>query len=53
MISSGSSGHIFINDFVKIVTGGGFRIAKVKIFFRKVRHSLTLKGWIIMFFMYT
>ena len=36
MVSS-STGHIFVNDFVKIITGNGFRIAKVKTFFKKVR----------------
>ncbi len=41
MISSDSAGHIFVNDFVKIITGNGFGIAKVKTFFKKVRqHNL-------------
>lgn len=37
MINS-SCGHIFVNDFVKIFAGTGFKIAKVKTFYQKVRY---------------
>ena len=36
MINSSSIGHIFVNDFVKMFTGAGLKIAKVKTFFQKV-----------------
>ena len=36
MVASDSAGHIFVNDFVKYITGSGFKMAKIKTFFRKV-----------------
>ena len=36
MVASQCAGHIFVNDFIKYITGHGFKIAKVKTFFRRV-----------------
>ena len=36
MISNDSAGAVFVNDFVKLITGSGFTIVKVRTFFKKV-----------------
>ena len=36
MISSVQAGQIFVNDFVKVISSGSLKVAKVKTFFRKV-----------------